>query len=484
MQDHYSAKFIYYFYLLIVSMDDNCMFIIITVLIGKILIFLSRKLHIGGGSTFPGRVAIKLYPQLIKRLSRQFSSGCVIVTATNGKTTTTRMIASGLKHAGKSLVYNISGANMRSGIATSLIESATLLGRMNYDIGLFEVDEGVFPSLVKDLNPRIVLIGNFFRDQLDRYGEVAILASKIKNALDTLKDKPHLILNADDPMVAHIGEHGDFQKTYFGIDDKKLDIKGQTTESDINYCVVCNSFLEYRVKYIGHLGDFYCPKCSFCRPSTDFTAKSIKNEGFDGQKFDLQISKHKRILFNLGIPGEHSVYNTLAAVSLLHKLDIHPETLTGLFAEFRPPYGRYEKFIIDKKSVYMILIKNPAGANVILRTISRLKHKGSFLFMLNDLPADGRDVSWIFDAHFELINNLKSAVAGGRRAEDMALRLVYAGVKKNKISIEHDYGKALDKAINSVNPGGKLFLLPTYTAMHSVRAELAKRTSVSEFWKD
>jgi len=460
------------------------MFLIITVILGKILIFLSRKLHFGGGSTFPGRIAVKLHPKLITNLTKQFTSGCVIVTATNGKTTTTRMIASGLKHAGKTLVYNISGANMRSGIATSLIESATLSGRMNYDIGLFEVDEGVFPSLVNEISPRFVLIGNFFRDQLDRFGEVAILASKIKNSLDNLQDKPHLILNADDPMVANIGEHGDFQKTYFGIDDKTLDIKAHTTESDINYCVVCNAFLKYNVKYIGHLGDFYCPECSFRRPSINFTAKKITAEGFDGQKFYLHMPDKKRLLFQLKIPGEHSVYNTLAAISLLNKFDINPQKLTGLFSDFNPPYGRYEKFIIKKKSVYMILIKNPAGANVVLRTISRLKHSGSFLFMLNDFSADGRDISWIFDAHFELINNLKNAVAGGRRAEDMALRLVYAGVSENKILIEHDYGKALDKALKNVKSGEKLFLLPTYTAMHSVRSELAKRTSVSDFWKD
>ena len=454
-----------------------------SIIIGKTVIFLSRKLHFGGGSSFPGRLALRLCPSLIRRLASRFPDGIALITATNGKTTTTRMVAAGLRECGKRVVYNISGANMAGGIATSLIEAVSLRCRFSADIGLFEVDEGSFAAVAASLAPRAVLIGNFFRDQLDRYGEVAILAARIRETLEALSESPLLIINGDDPIVASVAEGYSGEIRAFGFDAPEISLSGSQTEADIRNCPLCHAFLVYKSTYMGHLGEYHCPGCGFSRRTLYYSATGIKSEGLQGQQFSFSVSESV-LPFTIRIPGRHAVYNTLAALSLIHALDLHPECVTERFAHFTPPYGRFERFEVNGRTIYLILVKNPAGANVILRMLYETGLTEGCLCFLNDLSADGRDVSWIYDAHFELLSGLQWAVAGGRRGEDMALRLLYAGISQENVSLEKEYDNALDRAIEMTPQDGVLPILATYTAMHRVRAALAERTEVSDFWED
>lgn len=454
------------------------------ILIGKILIILSRKLRLGGGSNFPGRIALKLAPWLPAHLAARFPRGTVLVTATNGKTTTTRMIAAGCKQAGISLVYNITGANMRPGITTALIEATSLRGRIAAELGLFEVDEGSIPVLAPLLKPRVVLVGNFFRDQLDRYGEVATLAARVGEALRALDPAPLLVLNGDDPIVAALGRQWQGDVCYFGLDDAGHGLSGVQGEADIRYCLFCREFLDYRTIYLGHLGDFHCPGCGFARPDLDMAATAIHSNGLDGQGFRLRLGEEEHD-FSLPVPGEHVLYNLLGALSVLVRLGVPPAQVRDCFAAFLPPYGRFERLDLDGRAIYLILIKNPAGANVILRLLARVVRGGHYLALLNDLSADGRDVSWIYDAEFELLADLERVTAGGRRAEDMALRLAYAGVPGDRIALGKDVESALEMALTASSPtSGPLYILATYTAMHQVRRALAQRTEVSKFWKE
>ena len=452
--------------------------------IGKLAMFLSRKMGVGGGSSAPGRIALKLCPGLIARLSSCFSGGVLIVTATNGKTTTTRMIAAGLQAAGLSVVYNISGANMEGGIATALIEAASLRGYIDAEWGLFEIDEGSFPKVAPQLSPRAILIGNFFRDQLDRYGEVSILINKVHSALRALPSPPKLLLNADDPMVTSLGTGWTGSISWFGIHDPAYGFKGLQEDADIRNCPLCQAPLSYRVAYVGHLGSYACRSCGFKRPEPDYRAEKIQLNKLDSQRF---VIRHKKTAhhFSIGIPGEHIVYNLLGAASMLDAVcGVNVASLPATYSSFRPPYGRFEILNISGTKVYLVLIKNPAGANVILRLIKRVNFTGPFLFLLNDLSADGRDISWIYDAGFEAVAGLKKGVISGRRAAEMQLRLILAGCSKKALTIQASIDEAFESALALGGPKKPLFILSTYTAMHEVRRAMAARADLVEFWKE
>ena len=455
----------------------------LSIIIGKTVIFLSRKLHLGGGSSFPGRLALRLCPSLISRLSARFPRGTVLITATNGKTTTTRMVAAGLKECGIRVVYNISGANMAGGIATSLIESVRLCGRFSADIGLFEVDEGSFEIVAPRLAPKVVLVGNFFRDQLDRYGEVSILAGRIGESLRGLAEPPLLLINGDDPIVASVARDYPGSIRAFGLDAPEMALRGEQTEADIRNCPLCHAFLEYRDVYLGHLGDFSCPGCGFSRSDLFYSVSGVTVSGLEGQDFRFKADG-RETGFRIAVPGRHAVYNALAALSMLHAAGCDPVKLIERFSVFQPPYGRFERFEVDGKALYLILVKNPAGANVILRMLAESGLPSGCLCFLNDLSADGRDISWIYDAHFELLSGLRWAVAGGRRGADMALRLVYAGIDQENVTTCEGYDSALDAALSKTADREILPVFATYTAMHRVRAALAERTGVSDFWEE
>lgn len=453
--------------------------------IGKIIIFLARKLHLGGGSNFPGRVALRFCPRLALHLSQRFADGVVIITATNGKTTTSGMVAVGLRNAGVQPVHNAAGANMLPGIVTTMIEAVSLRGRFRERIGLFEVDEGSLPVVAARLQPRLALIGNFFRDQLDRYGEVTILADAVGRALRSCEPPPRLVANGDDPIVARLGKDWPVETVWFGIDDPAAAQSGLQQEADIRNCPFCMAAFEYTEVYLGHQGAFCCPSCGFSRPELQITAGGVTRHGLDGISFDYCRNGTPVTRYRLPVPGDHLIYNLLGGLALLEQLGVEPgPDSAALFSRFRVPYGRFERITWQDHPLYLVLVKNPAGANVVLRLLAETVSDGRFLLLLNDLAADGRDISWIWDARFELLAEAARVVTGGRRAADMALRAVYAGVPQERVAVCSAAGEALDCALSGLPDGAPLFILATYTAMHSVRAVLAERGAVGQFWEE
>lgn len=367
-----------------------------------------------------------------------------------------------------------------------MVEEASLRGRFKQRVGLFEVDEGSLPAVAPRLQPRLVLVGNFFRDQLDRYGEVTILADAVRSALQGLPVPPQLVANGDDPIVARLGRDWPVPVAWYGIDDPALaDAAGEQQEADIRNCPYCQTPFAYSAVYLGHQGAFRCPGCGFARPELQVKAAQVERYGLDGVSFELVSSGQKQGRYRLPVPGDHLIYNLLGALALLDLLGVAPGPETAaLFAGFRVPYGRFERMEADGHPVYLILIKNPAGANVVLRLLAAAAPHGDYLLLLNDLAADGRDISWIWDAGFEMLAGARRVTASGRRGADMALRALYAGVPADRIVREAEISQGLDRALAETDAGAPLFILATYTAMHTVRAELAARGVVADFWEE
>jgi UDP-N-acetylmuramyl tripeptide synthase len=426
-------------------------------------------------------VLIALEPNAISELSGRLTRGNVIISATNGKTTTAAMVASILEQAGISLVHNRAGANMAGGIASALLQSARSGGRIDGDLGLFEVDEFWLDRLAPQLRPHALLLCNLFRDQLDRYGELETIAERWAGAVAALELPDGLVLNADDPLIADLGRDRS-DAVYFGVDDPDMALPGMQHAADSKYCRNCGSAYRYEAVYLGHLGHYSCPTCGRKRPTPVFLARGITLAGTRSASFTL-VTPHGDADVSLPLPGLYNVYNATAAAALAQTLGASlPAVISGL-ERTAAAFGRAERVSIDGVDLAILLIKNPAGANEILRTLTLEPGKLDLLLVLNDLDADGRDVSWVWDADFELIApQIHRAVCSGTRAAEMALRLKYAGAPLAAITVQPQVGAALEDAIGQALDG-RLFALPTYTALLALREELSAEGHVTEFWR-
>jgi len=446
--------------------------------------FASRTLKRGGGTAASGLVGAWLQPRLIAELASQLGHGCVIVTGTNGKTTTSLLIAGSARAAGLQPLANASGSNLVRGIASTLALATGRDGRIQDaedQIGVFEVDEATVPLLLHDLNPRALVFTNLFRDQLDRYGEVAAVAALWRDMLKTAPDGLRLVLNADDPAVASLGE-GWGHVTYFGVEDRKLDRGAPDHASDALTCV-CNARLEYAVAFFGHLGHWRCPSCDRTRPKPDVAARFVNLKDGRSARLQLSTADHKGMV-DLGVGGLYNVYNALAAAAAAQALGLPSaasvEAIEGVHAAF----GRQEAFEVDGRRVELFLGKNPAGLNQVLSTLLLDESRKTALFVLNDGIADGRDISWVWDADFEMAaGRLDRVIASGARAAEMALRLKYAEWDEKTLEVDPNIPRALDRAIALTAPGDCLTIVPTYTAMLTVRELLAKRSGKEPFWR-
>jgi len=418
-----------------------------------------------GGTSLPGKVLLRLDPHAIASLSRGLGRSGVI-SATNGKTTTAAMVATILERGGARLVSNRAGANMAGGVAGALLGGEG-------DTGLFEVDEFWLGPIVGELEPTALLLANLFRDQLDRYGELESIADRWA-AVIAAGHARALVLNADDPLVADLGrERGD--TTFFGVEDLRLATEALQHASDSTHCRRCGAPYTYEAVFLGHLGHYHCPNCNARRPQPAVTAHDVILDGVRGARFTLRTPAGEAAVA-LPLPGLYNVYNALAGAALALALGA---TLTEIVAGLEavsPAFGRAETLTIDGHAVSIMLVKNPAGANEVLRTLALEDGEHDLLAILNDQIADGRDVSWIWDADFEtLAPRLRHAVCAGSRAPEMALRLKYAGVPEAAIEVEPALPAALDRALAGAPSGGRLFALPTYTAMLGLREELVRR---------
>jgi UDP-N-acetylmuramyl tripeptide synthase len=451
------------------------------------------RLRGGGATSMPGKVLMRLAPGAIGALGARLARGSVLISATNGKTTTASMAASIFERAGVALVHNQAGANMAGGIATSLLAAAHMRGAIDAELGLFEVDEMWLASVARELEPRAILLGNLFRDQLDRYGELDAIAERWAMALRETSSQ--LVLNADDPLIADLGrEHT--AAVYFGLDDASLSLSGMAHAVDAKHCRRCGAPYVFDAVYLGHLGHYHCPSCGQQRPSPSVSATQVKLEGVRSARFTLHTPAGEADV-RLALPGLYNVYNALAAAALATALELPLPSIVEGLTNTRAAFGRAETVMLaangrqpvdgappSPRELRIMLVKNPAGANEVLRTLALEPGQHDLLSVLNDNIADGRDVSWIWDADFELLaDRIRHVTCSGTRAPELAVRLKYAGVDPSRIRVQPDLARALrEAAADRPHGDAPLYALPTYTAMLSLRDLLVARGEASSAW--
>jgi UDP-N-acetylmuramyl tripeptide synthase len=450
------------------------------------------RLRGSGATSLPGKVLIRIEPGVIARLGARLPAGSVLVSATNGKTTTAAMTAAILNHAGTSLVHNRAGANMAGGIATTLLDAARPHERIDGELGLFEVDELWLAELARELSPRAILLGNLFRDQLDRYGELEAIADSWQAVLTS--SPARAVLNADDPLLGDLGQERaaaagtGTDPLYFGIDDDTLALPGMAHAADAKHCRRCGSPYVFDAVYLGHLGHYHCPGCGRSRPAPHVIAGEVRLEGVRSASFTLTTPAGSARV-ELALPGLYNVYNALAAAALATALGVGLDHVVAGLQATTPAFGRAETVAVrpggsgPARQMRILLVKNPAGANEVLRTLALEPGQHRLLGILNDQIADGRDVSWIWDADFELLaGRVGQAFCSGSRAAELATRLKYAGVPPQRIVLEPDLAQALDAAAGGGETDTPFYALPTYTAMLALRELLVARGEAPSSW--
>ena len=441
---------------------------------------LSRRSGRGGGTTLPGRLLVRMAPDAIDRLASRLDRGSIVVSSTNGKTTTAGMIAGILRAAGRTPVHNRAGSNMHWGVATALLEQSG-------NEGLFELDEAWLPRVAPHLRPRLLVLGNLFRDQLDRYGELERLADEWVELVASLEGSCEFALNADDPLIADLGRDRDLRQrpgvTYFGIEDTSQALPELQHAFDAKHCRRCGAPYVYDRAFVGHLGHYRCPNCGADRPAPDIAATRIELHGVRGSSV-LVTTPEGELDLELPLPGLYNVYNALAAVAAGLRSGVPLQQVRDGLESTRTVFGRVETIEVSGKPVSILLIKNPAGANEVLRTLMLESSDGGIdlWLALNDRIADGRDVSWIWDADFEILaDGVRRVICAGTRAPEMALRLKYAGWPEDTIKVVGPIEDSLDEAVAAAPE--RVFALPTYTALLELRTLLANRGLAADFWQ-
>ncbi|MHB8658874.1 MAG: MurT ligase domain-containing protein [Solirubrobacteraceae bacterium] len=441
---------------------------------------LARRAGRGGGTSLPGKLLIRLEPHAIRALADRLPRGSVVISATNGKTTSAAMAASVLERAGVRLVHNRAGANMAGGVASTLLAASRRHGEIDGELGLFELDEFWLDRVAGELNPRAMLLANLFRDQLDRYGELETIADRWARTLAELPPTTALVLNADDPLIADLGRDSP-STTYFGIEDPAVALTQMQHASDSKHCRRCGTAYAYETIYLGHLGRYRCPNCAQQRPEPQVAAEEIVLHGTRTASFMLR-SESGQVAVSLPLPGLYNVYNALGAAALCLALGVGLEDVATGLGQVTAAFGRAESVMLGERELSILLIKNPAGANEIIRTLALEVGELDLLAILNDRTADGRDISWVWDADFELLaGKVRTVVCAGTRAAELALRLKYAGVPRGRLRVREKLPAALDEAL-TLCAGDRVFALPTYTALLELRELLADRGHVPRFW--
>ncbi len=405
----------------------------------------------------------------------------VVISATNGKTTTATILAAVLTHECIDFVHNSAGANMPGGIATALLDSPARSGSFS-GAGLFEVDEAWLGEVCSQVRPSVVVLANLFRDQLDRYGELEMLADSWRQAIDKLPRETKVVLNADDPLVAMLGDGRD-NVVYFGIDDPSNSERAMRHAADSKNCRRCGAKLAYEWVQLGHLGTWSCPNCGLKRPAPSVAATKVRLDGMLASELSV-ATPSGAFSAQLPLPGLYNAYNALAAIAASIALGVDVDEIAEALGDVRSAFGRVEQIAFDGIEVHLLLVKNPTGANEVLRTIADTETEFDLWIALNDQIADGRDISWVWDADFERIaGSVASVTCSGRRADEMALRMAYAGVARDAINVDERVYRSFEHAAHRARDAGReLRALPTYTALLELRTELADHGYAQQYW--
>ncbi len=433
----------------------------LAVALAKIITNIVRSLNLGAASVLPGDISRRLHPRLLPLLFEQVKKGVILVVGTNGKTTTALLLKTILENQGYKVTHNASGANLINGLTAALLADADITGKLDSDYAILEVDENILPLVLKDCQPQYILGLNLFRDQLDRYGEVDTIAQRWGKAIAPLPDSTTIILNADDPTLAYLGQNLKQQVLFFGLNEPELYLEAIPHAVDSIYCPSCGHLLDYQGVYLSHLGDYKCPSCGFAKSETAINSQ-----------------EWSQILI-----GVYNKYNTIAAGLLALEIGIEPELIFNTIQNFKAAFGRAEELTIDNKPIRILLSKNPVGMNETIRAVKDIQQQGKAsvtLLVLNDRIPDGTDVSWIWDVDTEqLVQQGGTFIVSGDRTYDMALRLQYSGESLTesgfKLIVEEDLSQAINQALHLTSSEETLHILPTYSAMLEVREILVGR---------
>ncbi len=454
----------------------------LTLLITKGMISLLRLLK-KGGTTLPGEIAYRLYPGIIKKLSKDIKT--IMVTGTNGKTTTTRIIGQMFDDNNIKYLTNKSGANLVNGIASTFIDAVDLSGKKNHDIALLEIDEAAFNLIADHIKPDVLVVTNFFRDQLDRYGELYSTLNSVKSGIQKSPNTT-LILNADDSLCASLGTEHKGKTLYYGFDETAYEENSEFENTDASFCIYCKNKYEYSNHVYGHLGGFACNKCGYKKPETRISCSKVIKLNSSNTQVEISI-ENKKYDATVNLPGLYNVYNALSAVSSAYYLNMNIDRIIPSLQTFECGFGRMETINANGKLIKMILVKNPTGFNQVLDFLLTEEKNINIAFIINDKIADGTDVSWLWDVDFEKLKHIEDKVynffGAGIRAEDMSVRLKYAGIESKKIIKIKNNSDLIEKGLESINENESFYILPTYTSMLNIRGLLVEKFNLKEFWK-
>jgi UDP-N-acetylmuramyl tripeptide synthase len=453
---------------------------------GKLAGASGRLLRVGGGTSLPGMIARRIDPDVLKSVIGTSRAKKIVITGSNGKTTTSRMAAAIATRDGKRISHNRTGSNLLQGVTSVAVNFANIFGQLNSDVLLFEIDEGTMALAVPEIQPDVVVITNIFRDQLDRYGEIYSVARALDKVLEDLPETATILLNGNDPQVANFGQNAKAKRLFFGLETTEVGTPVPEQSADVIRCIHCQEDLLYEVAYMSHLGIYRCPNCGYTLPKLDIAATSVKlaPDGQGPTHVELRTPQGP-ITLDIPLPGLHNVYNAAAAIGASLAAGFDKEKMPAALASIQPAFGRLEKIQAGDQTIYLSFVKNPTSFNLMLRLIAQHPGKKHLLLAASHTLVDGEDFSWLWDVEIEEITqDIVDVVCSGNKPEELAMRLKYGDVPVDKIQMIVDREAALDAALKNAGSGGTLYMLCSYTPTHEFRRIMQKRGWVKHFWEE
>lgn len=453
---------------------------------GKLVGAAGRMLDLGGGTSLPGMVARRIDPDVLKTVMSTSAAKKIVITGSNGKTTTARMIAEMAKESGHRVSHNRSGSNLVQGVTSVAVNFASLSGELRSDVLVFEIDEGTMQHVVPEIQPDVVVITNIFRDQLDRFGELYAVARGLDKVLEGLPETSTIILNGNDPQVANFGQNARARRLFFGLHTTEVGTPVPDISADVIRCIHCQEDLEYKVAYLSHLGLYRCPNCGYTLPDLDIAATSVRLAADGKGSTQVTLTTPVGTLeIEIPLPGIHNVYNAAAAIGAALAAGFPTEKLPLALAKLQPAFGRLEEIKVGDQTIYLAFVKNPTSFNLIMRLIMQHPGQKHILLAASHTVVDGEDFSWLWDLDIEEIApDIIDAICSGNKPEELAMRLKYAEVPAERIRMIEDRAQALDAALKNAGPGGTLYILATYSPTQELRRIMQKRGWVKHFWQE
>jgi UDP-N-acetylmuramyl tripeptide synthase len=451
---------------------------------GKLAAKTGRVLRVGGGTSLPGIVARRIDPAVLRKVIGGSRARKIVICGSNGKTTTCRMIAAISQSAGQRVAQNRTGSNLLQGVTSAAVNGASVFGRLDADVLIFEVDEATIRLAAPEIEPDVVVVNNLFRDQLDRYGELYAVARALETMIRNLPAEATIILNGDDPLVASFAPDAKARRLYFGMRTDDVGTQVPEHAADTIRCVRCQHDLTYTKVYISHLGAFACPNCGYARPPLDIAVTQVTLDAFGPSHVTLETPAGV-IEYDLALQGLHNVYNSAGAVAAILAAGVDLSAVAPALAAMRPAFGRLESITAGDKQIVLAFVKNPISYNTTLRTIMQRPGGKRILSAHSNAETDGEDFAWLWDIDLEeFAPRIESLVTSGTKAQELEMRFKYAGLAEEKIRALPERTAALDAALAALPPGETLYILAGYTPLRELRRTMEQRGWVPPFWEE